>query len=549
MYKSFELFDSDSLKDFHKRIFFSMIVFLFVYFVAIYRIVEIMLFTSKNENIVYIENFKERGNIYDRNGNLLATSIISKSLSVNPYDIKKKKDLAKKLSNILNIKEDFLFEKLSKNKKFVWVKRNINPKEHQKIIDLGEINLRIHNERKRIYPYSNLTSHSVGYVNIDGIGQSGVERSLNKQLSQSKDVYLTLDVNLQYAVREELMKSLKHFKAESGIAIILDIEEGDIITSVSLPDFDPNNKLTFDDQNLINRVIQSNYEMGSTFKPLTVVMGFDKDLISPEMTFDITDKIKGIGDFKKYEGNGIYNVEKIITHSSNIGAAQIAAIVGKKNQKEFFEKIGFLKKINIEILEAAEPLGNKNNWGETETMTIGFGHGFAITPLHLVKAYGSIANKGYEVNPSIILGTKNKLRKQLLLKENTSDYFLELLSAVVNKTKITGPKIKLEGYDIGGKTGTSELINNKQGSYYKDRNLTSFISVFPINEPKYVVLTMLEYPKQINEISSTGANVNAPLSKKIILRMIEVLKIPMNFSDEILNADIKHLYKYKNVTF
>ena len=549
MYKSFELFDSDSLKDFHKRIFFSMIVFLFVYFVAIYRIVEIMLFTSKNENIVYIENFKERGNIYDRNGNLLATSIISKSLSVNPYDIKKKKDLAKKLSNILNIKEDFLFEKLCKNKKFVWVKRNINPKEHQKIIDLGEINLRIHNERKRIYPYSNLTSHSVGYVNIDGIGQSGVERSLNKQLSQSKDVYLTLDVNLQYAVREELMKSLKHFKAESGIAIILDIEEGDIITSVSLPDFDPNNKLTFDDQNLINRVIQSNYEMGSTFKPLTVVMGFDKDLISPEMTFDITDKIKGIGDFKKYEGNGIYNVEKIITHSSNIGAAQIAAIVGKKNQKEFFEKIGFLKKINIEILEAAEPLGNKNNWGETETMTIGFGHGFAITPLHLVKAYGSIANKGYEVNPSIILGTKNKLRKQLLLKENTSDYFLELLSAVVNKTKITGPKIKLEGYDIGGKTGTSELINNKQGSYYKDRNLTSFISVFPINEPKYVVLTMLEYPKQINEISSTGANVNAPLSKKIILRMIEVLKIPMNFSDEILNADIKHLYKYKNVTF
>ena len=549
MYKSFELFDSDSLKDFHKRIFFSMIVFLFVYFVAIYRIVEIMLFTSKNENIVYIENFKERGNIYDRHGNLLATSIISKSLSVNPYDIKKKKDLEKKLSNILNIKEDFLFEKLCKNKKFVWVKRNINPKEHQKIIDLGEINLRIHNERKRIYPYSNLTSHSVGYVNIDGIGQSGVERSLNKQLSQSKDVYLTLDVNLQYAVREELMKSLKHFKAESGIAIILDIEEGDIITSVSLPDFDPNNKLTFDDQNLINRVIQSNYEMGSTFKPLTVVMGFDKDLISPEMTFDITDKIKGIGDFKKYEGNGIYNVEKIITHSSNIGAAQIAAIVGKKNQKEFFEKIGFLKKINIEILEAAEPLGNKNNWGETETMTIGFGHGFAITPLHLVKAYGSIANKGYEVNPSIILGTKNKLGKQLLLKENTSDYFLELLSAVVNKTKITGPKIKLEGYDIGGKTGTSELINNKQGSYYKDRNLTSFISVFPINEPKYVVLTMLEYPKQINEISSTGANVNAPLSKKIILRMIEVLKIPMNFSDEILNADIKHLYKYKNVTF
>ena len=403
-------------------------------------------------------------------------------------------------------------------------------------------------KKKRIYPYSNLTSHLVGYVNIDGVGQSGIERYFNQKLLKSEDIHLTLDINLQYAVREELNKIIIDYEAESGLAVILDIEEESIISSVSLPDFNPNNNLTFNKKNLINRVFQSNYEMGSTFKPLTVAMGFDKDLISPDMTFDVTEKIRGIGDFSKYEGNGIYNIEKIITHSSNIGTAQIASIIGKKNQKDFFTKIGFFKKLSVEILEAAEPLGNKHNWGEIETMTIGYGHGFAITPLHLVKAYGSISNKGVEVKPTLILGSNNKSKKQILLKKETSKYFLNLLGSVVNKTKITGPKVKVEGYSIGGKTGTSELIN-KQGGYHKDKNLTSFISVFPINKPKYVILTLVENPKKINKISSTGATVNAPLTKNIILRMIEILKMPKKSSEEILNADIKHLYKYSNVTF
>jgi len=525
-----------------------MIVFLFVYFVAIYRIVEIMVFTSNDINISDINQFKERGKILDRNGNLLATSIISKSLSTNPSNITNKKELAEKLSNILNLKEDSILKNLNKNKHFVWLKRNITPREHQQIIDLGEINLRINNERKRIYPYSNLPSHLVGFVNIDGVGQGGVERSFNKKLMESEDVYLTIDINLQHAVRNELDKVITNYKAESGLAVVLDLEEESIISAVSLPDFNPNNNLTFNKKNLINRVVQSNYEMGSTFKPITVAMGFDKDLISPDMTFDITKKIKGIGDFTKYEGNGIYNIEKIITHSSNIGTAQIASIIGKKNQKDFFKRIGFFEKIDIEILETAEPLGNKYNWGEKETMTIGFGHGFAVTPLHLVKAYGSIANNGYEIKPTIILGTNNQSSKQLLLKNETSEYFLDLLGSVVTKTKITGPKVKLDGYEIGGKTGTAELFSNK-GGYHKDRNLTSFISVFPVNAPKYVVLTIVEYPKKINESATTGATVNAPLTKKIILRMIEILKIPKKYSKEFLNADIKHLYKHQNVTF
>ena len=551
MTKSFVLFDSDSLKDFHKRIFFSMILFLFVYFVAIYRITEIMLLNEVEVNAEFVHKIQERGKIFDRNGNLLATSIISNSLSVNPYKIKDKLELSKKLSPILSINENIILKNLQKDKKFIWIKRNITPIEHQKIIELGEINLKIHNERKRIYPYSNLTSHLVGYVNIDSIGQAGIERYYENELKQSKDITLAIDINLQDAVREKLKDTINTYKAESGIAIILDIKKGEILSSVSMPDFDPNDNSTFNQKNLVNRTIQSNYEMGSTFKPLTVVSGFEKDLISPEMTFDITKKINGIGDYTKYEGDGNYNIEKIIVHSSNIGTAKIASHIGTKNQKDFFKKIGFFDKLNFEILETAEPLGNKNNWGKVETMTIGYGHGFAITPLHLVKAYASIANDGFEVNPTLILGNNNNYKNnQILSKKESSDYFLELLRAVVLKTKFTGPRVKIKGYNIGGKTGTAMMVN-KKGGYYKDRDLTSFIGMFPIEDPKFLVLTIIEYPKEIEELNNktTGAWINAPLVKEIILEMINIMKIPKKINQEILKVDINHIYKNNNVSF
>tara|TARA_B100000686_G_C16739769_1_gene945855 strand:+ start:282 stop:1937 length:1656 start_codon:yes stop_codon:yes gene_type:complete len=551
MTKPFVLFDTDSLKDFHKRIFFSMLMFLLVYFGAIFRITEIMLFKDTQANIISNSNdIKERGKIFDRNGNLLATSIISNSLSVNPNKIKNKYKLSKELSYILKIEENTILKKLQNQKKFVWIKRNITPKEHQKIIELGEINLNIHNERKRIYPYFSIPSHIVGYVNIDGVGQAGIERSFENELKNSKDVILTLDINLQDAVREKLTKTINTYRAESGVAIIMDIEKGEILSSVSLPDFDPNNNKTFIKRNLINRVIQSNYEMGSTFKPITAVMGFDKNLISPEMKFNIKNSIKGINDYTKYEGDGNYNTEKIIVHSSNIGAAKIASHIGKKNQIDFFKKIGFFDRLNFELKEAAKPLGNKNNWGEVETMTIGYGHGFAITPLHLVKAYASIANNGFEVNPTLLLRNKINYNKKLLLKKESSEYFLKLLRSVVRKTKFTGPRVKINGYDLGGKTGTAMIVN-QNGGYYKDRDLTSFISIFPIKKPKYLVLTILEYPKEIDELDNktTGAWVNAPLVKEIILEMINILKIPKQINQEILKVDIKHIYKTKNVTF
>ena len=546
MSSKFKLFDSDSLKFVRKRVFFSITVFIFLFLISIYRISDIMLFANNISQEKLVSQNELRGNIYDRNGNILATSIESISLSINPQKIKNKEFLSSKLSKILDLESKIINNKLLANKKFVWLKRNITPIEYQNIINLGEINIRSHKEYKRIYPFRNVSSHIVGHVNIDQKGLSGIERFYDNELSNSIDIILTIDINLQQLVRKNLINAINKYKAESGLAVILDIENSNILSSVSLPDFNPENKKTYKENNLINRVFQSNYEMGSTFKPITATIGFDLGLINPEMTFNVKKKYLNISDYDQYKDDGNYNVEKIVVESSNIGTAQIATMIGKKNQIDFFKKIGFDKKINVENMEVANPLGNKNNWGKLETATIGFGHGFSVTPLHLVKAYATLSKNGYEVNPTLILNKTSKSKK-ILNDESSSKFFLNLLKAVVYKTEYTGPRVKIDGYEIGGKTGTSELLNPK-GGYYKDRNLTSFIGVFPINNPKYIIYTALEYPKKEKGTNQkmTGARVNAPLVREIILDIINLFNIPRNVKNELLKVDTNFTYRIFN---
>ena len=540
------LFDSDSLKNFHKRIFFSVLVFCFCFTSAFFKITYISLSSHIHEpSKVNINEDLKRGNIYDRNGLILAATINSKSLYaqanlINDIDI-----LSKKLEKILNIDAAIIKNKLSSKKKFIYLKRNISPLEHQNIIDLGEIHLKFEDHKKRIYPYKNNASHIVGFVDIDQNGQTGIERFYDKSLLSSSDVYLSIDINLQQSIRSNVIETVKHYNAQSGLALVLDISTGEILSSVSYPDFDPNNK-NLNNNNLINRVIQSNYEMGSTFKPLTAANGFDYSIINSDMIFDIKKSVKGVRDHDKYKDNGLYDVERIVVESSNIGTAQIALKIGKESQKDFLNKLGFFNKIEIESLEAEKPLANPNNWGLHETTRIGFGHSFSITPLHLVRAYATLANEGYPVDPTFILNKNTTNQKNILLKRETSDYFLNLLNAVITKTKFTGPRVKIDGYMIGGKTGTSELLN-PNGGYYKDRNMTSFIGVFPINNPRYIVYTAIEYPKkpQNSKQRMTGAVVNAPLVKKIILEMIKILNIPPYKKDNLLKADLKNIYELK----
>jgi len=556
MSKKYYIFDSDALINFHKRIFFSIIIFLFVFFIAFYRILDVMLIEESVNVNNSTKKIVERGSIYDRNGNLLSTSINSYSLSVNPKSLKNKKIISEKLSLIISKPKEEIFNILNQKKEFVWLKRNISPKEHQAIIDLGEVSLRTEHtkeeELRRIYPYSNISSHIVGFVDIDGNGLAGIERGLNENLSKGEDVYLSIDIRLQSAFREELIRTIDKFSADSGSIVALDISTGEIIALNSFPDFDPNNRKTFTEKNKLNRVIGGNYEMGSTFKPITVAMGIDNNIINSETIFDVSKPIKKgkltINDFHPHKG--FYGIKDIVVYSSNIGAAKIANKIGKKNQINFFKKIGFYEKIDLEIIETAKPYTNPNFWGEVETMTIGYGHGFMVTPLHLISAYASLINYGNRLNPTF-LRNNTILNKPQIIKQETSDYFLKLLRAVVLETEYTGPRVKVKGYEIGGKTGTAELID-ESGRYQKDINLTSFIGVFPTSKPKYIVLAMIEYPKKIKEenYNITGASVAAPLVKNIILRMIEILVIPTPSSREILKADTSTKYTIKhNATF
>lgn len=554
MVRKFHFFDIDALKNFHKRIFFSIIVFIVVYSIAFYRITDLMLI-DRQMNITYSnEKIIERGNIYDRNGYLLASTVKSHSLSINPNKINNntKEYISKKLSKIISKPQEEIMLLLNKKNKFVWLKKNMSPREHQQIIDLGEVVLdtehSFKDQRKRIYPYKNIASHVIGYTNTDGYGLSGIERGLNEKLLKGENVHLSIDINLQQAIRMELIKTLKKYSADSATSIVLDISNGQIIALNSMPDFDPNNRKTFNDSNTFNRAVAGNFEMGSVFKPITVAMGYDIGIIKPDMVFDVSKPIRGIEDFEPH--NGSYNVKEIIVNSSNIGTAKIASLIGKKNQKIFFKKIGFYKKINNEIKESALPLGNKNNWGELETMTIGFGHGFAITPLHLVSAYASLVNNGQKIIPTFIKDKKNNNFSKIV-NDNTSKFFIELLRAVVLETKFTGPRVKIKGYEIAGKTGTAELLDER-GRYKKDANLTLFVAIFPSSKPQYVVMATIENPKKIKEsnYSITAATVVAPLIKDIITRMIEILGISEIKTQEILKADTSRSYiKLQNASF
>ena len=539
-----KIFDSDALINFHKRIFFSIIVFSCFYFIAVFRITDIMVINSNNIELTQSILEKNRGKIYDRNGYLLSTNIKNYSLFANTLKINKKNELSQKLSLILNLDNKLILNKLKTKKKFVYLKRNISPKEHKKIIELGEINIQTHKEIKRVYPFQNTASHFIGYVDIDNIGKAGIERSFNESLSNGKDIITSIDIHLQNAIQIELKKTIEKFKAESGTSIVMNIKNGEILALNNFPDFDPNNLNKANSNQLLNRALQSNYEMGSTFKPITVAMGIDDNSIYKDNIFDVSKPINNISDYHPFDG--FLGIKGIIVKSSNIGTAKIAKKIGKQKQIKFFKKIGFFEPVKINLAEAAMPLGNKNNWGEIETMTIGFGHGFAITPMHLAVAYSSILNEGNKIDPKITLDINNYAKKRIIKKE-TSNYMFDILRAVITDTKYTGPRVSIEGYDIGGKTGTAELID-EFGKYDKNSNRTLFVGAFPMQNPRFLVLTIIDNPKKIKEenYSTTGATVNAPLVKNIILRMIEIMNIPRILNNNILNIATSINYNKKN---
>lgn len=498
-------------------------------FALLYFILAIRLFylTTHEVDVEYEFGYNQndlesRKELIDRNGALIATNLISQSIYANPKKILNADQAAKKLSKIfkdLTYKE--IKERLLRQTNFIWLKRNITPKEQLAVNNLGLPGIFFKKEYQRTYSFGKLFSHAIGFVDTDNKGLAGFEKFYNEQILNGSEptIKTSLDVRAQTIAREELQKYISKFSALGGCVIVADVETGEIIALTSLPDFDPHNAGRYDDNSMFNRASLSNYEMGSIMKSLTIAIGLDTKATSLKDVYNL-DRTIQVDRFviKDYRGKkGWRTVPEIFMYSSNIGIAKIALEIGIENQKEYFKKLGLFDRVDIEIKEKAYPIYPRGKyWGNLSSMTIGYGHGISLSPLHMVQAAIPMVNGGIFRPLTLIKDAKQDQSKRIFSKKTSIDTN-KLLRLVVKKG--TGRKADVNGLLVGGKTGTANKAVN--GKYQKNLRISSFLSAFPMHKPKFVVLTVLDEPKGTQEtfnFATAGWNA-APLAGDIIKRL------------------------------
>ncbi len=463
----------------------------------------------------------ERAEIVDRNGVVLATSVPTASLYANPRLVLEPADAARRLAKVLpDTTEAELLAKLTADRSFVWLRRNLAPREQQLVNALGIPGLDFQREERRVYPQGDLTAHVVGYAGIDNVGLAGVERHFDSALRAGDPVTLSIDIRLQRAMREELQATVEKFSAIGAAGIVLDSRTGEILAMVSLPGFDPNTPKTIDEVSLFNRATLGVYEMGSTFKIFNTAMALDTGRVGMASSYDATHPIR-IGGFTindDHPQNRWLNVPDLFKHSSNIASAKMALDVGIETQKAFFERMGFFKPVKLELPESAAPL-YPSTWRPINAMTIAYGHGMAVTPVHLAMGVAGVVNDGVMHQPTLVrrdgvrAGDGNRI-----IGSATSRNMRYLMRLVVEEG--TGRKGDVPGYQTGGKTGTSEKVGER-GGYRKKALLSSFAGAFPMSDPRYVVLVSIDEPKGIKESFgyATAGWVAAPAFGNIVRRV------------------------------
>ncbi len=473
-----------------------------------------------------------RQEIIDRNGNILAINLATASLYANPKVVLDAKEAAQKLHKALpELKYDKLLTQLSSEKTFVWVKRNLTPKEQYTVNALGIPGLYFEREERRIYPQGRLLSHVLGYVGMDAKGLSGIEKTFDDTLRDVKNpdngpLQLSIDLRVQSVLHEELLSHMTTFKAKGAAGIVMDARNGEIVGMVSLPDFDPHHPGKADNDSKFNRNTLGVYEMGSTFKTFTIATALDSGVTSMRSSYD-TDKPIRVGRFAIrdfHPEGGWLTVPEIMMYSSNIGSAKIALEIGANVQQHYMRELGLLNPPNIELPEKGLPI-YPAKWREVNTMTISYGHGIAVTPIQVAQALAPVVNGGTLYTPTLLKrDPKEPLIGKTVLSERTSSQMRELLRLVVEKG--TGGKGSAVGYMVGGKTGTAEKIN-ATGRYNQKSLLSSFVSAFPINNPKYVVFVMLDEPVGNKSTGgyATGGMVAAPIARNVISRIGPMLGI------------------------
>ena len=481
------------------KISFERIAFIFfIFFIISLLFSAKILFLSYNDLpeqkiIKKKENF--RSSIIDREGDILAKSVRITNLGIDPKLVVDKKKLLLSLKLLFPNKN---FKDQINGKKFFYVKKKISPEKLEAVLKLGEKAFRLEEKIARVYPNGELFSHVIGQIDNDNNGISGLEKSFDYELRSSKEALkLTVDKELQYLIREELVKAEDIFNNVGSAAILMNIHNGEILSMISLPDFDLNKRKNLEDLKYINRATKGVYELGSVFKTFTLAAGINYDVVSPETEFtNLKKKITcNKNSIEEYDNKIPSNLtaEQILIRSGNIGSVRIAQKVGIDNFEDFLVKIGILNQLTFDTDEIGTT--QIGRWGKCKLATVAFGHGIATTLLQLTKGYSIITNGGYEINPTLIK-KKYENDKIRLINQDVSNLINPILRKIVSTKEGTAGFANVAGFEVGGKTGTAD--QPADGEYSK-KKINTFASVFPASDPKFALVVMLDEPKPNKE--------------------------------------------------
>ena len=479
------------------RVYLLFFIFFSLIFIFATKIFFISLKDLDSKN--YLKNYSTfkpiRNDILDRTGSPIARNILVYHAAIKPNLIKDKKKFLIKIKLLYpELNHTRIKTNLKKNKYF-YLKKNISEEERNKLWSLGEKGLLFETTQTRVYPHKNLFSHVLGQIDDDNNGISGLEKSFDRELKFNKEpTIITLDTNIQFLIREELIKFQKIFKNIGSASILMNINNGEILSMVSLPDFDLNKRENINDTNYINRATKGVYELGSVFKTFTLAGALNEGMVETNTEFKnlpkkITCAGRTIGEYDEKIPSDL-TAEQILIRSGNIGSVRIGQKMGGEKMKNFLQNIGVLNKIEFDIEEVGEPIPFR--WGKCKLATASFGHGITTTLLQLAKGYSIISNGGFNIKPTLIKSETKESKKIRILNRKVSEKINPILRKIVLTKEGTANFANIQGYQVGGKTGTAQKSFN---GVYSENKINTFVAVFPSSKPEYILLVLLDEPK------------------------------------------------------
>ena len=503
-----------------------------------------------------VRQLASRPDFLDRNGEILATDIKTASLYAEPRKIVDPDETIEMLSTVLpDLDWEATYKRLKSGAGFVWVKRGLTPKQQSQIMALGVPGIGFRTEKRRFYPGGPTASHVLGLVNVDNQGIAGMEKYIDSQgltdlrsvglaTGQSLEpVRLSIDIRVQHIMRDVLVKAMERYRAIAAGAVVLNVKTGEVIAMASVPDFDPNNPVHALDKDRLNRMSAGTYEMGSTIKSFTTAMALDSGKFNLQSKLDASRPLVfGRQTIRDFHGKGRWlTLPEVFIFSSNIGSGREADAVGIEGHRAFLKKIGLLDRMQTELPEVARPV-EPRVWKKVHSMTISFGHGMMTTPLQTAVGAAALMNGGKLMEPTFLMRTQaqaDQVAKQVIHPQVSADMrYLYRLNATAQGG--SGKRATVPGYRVGGKTGTAEKVVH--GRYSKDVRFNAFLASFPMDDPTYVVLTIIDEPKPEEGKFSATAGLNAaPMVSEIIRRSASFLGVKPDFQLEAQPAMVSNL--------